>query len=387
MTMLPFDYAIRNLGRSRLRLTLSVGGAALVALLALTGVGFVRGMNEALGTSGRDDNVMLIGAGSEESVERSEISPQVGEIVTADVDGIATAMGIPLVSPQVHVALPIGGTASGTVAVFRGITATAFLVHPQVRVIEGRAPDPGTDEIAIGREMAATLARAGFPHAIGESLPFEGRSLPIVGLLAAPGTVFEGEIWMSLQSLKMATQRTTDSCVIVGLAPEGDIGDLDALAATRIDLELVALRESDYFAALARFLAPVRWLVIATALLVGFGGLLGGIIVMDAAFASRVRELGTLQALGFRRRSILWSLVQESLLASLAGGLLAIAVALLLVDGASVRSSMGAFAVRVDLPTIGAGLLAGLTLGVVGALIPALRCLRLEIPTALKASA
>jgi putative ABC transport system permease protein len=385
MIMLPFEYAIRNLGRSPLRLALSVGGATLVALLALTGAGFVRGMNEALGTSGREDNIMLIGAGSEESVERSEISPQVGDIVASDIDGIASAMGIPFVSPQVHVALPIGG--SGTVAVFRGITATAFLVHPQVRVLDGRAPDPGTDEIALGREMASTLARAGLPHRVGETLPFEGRSLPIVGLLAAPGTVFEGEIWMNLQSLKMAMQRTTDSCVIVGLAPGGDIGDLDALAATRIDLELVALRESDYFAALGRFLAPVRWLVIATACLVGFGGLLGGIIVMDAAFASRVREFGTLQALGYRRRAILWSLVQESLLAALAGGLIAIALALLLIDGASVRSSMGAFAVRIDLPTIGVGLLAGLTLGVVGALIPALRCLRLEIPTALKASA
>ncbi len=386
MTMLPFDYAIRNLGRSPLRLALSVGGAALVALLALTGAGFVRGMNEALGTSGREDNVMLLGAGSEESVERSEIAPQVGEIVAADVDGIASAMGVPFVSPQVHVALPIGGP-TGTIALFRGITATAFLVHPQVRVVEGRAPDPGTDEIAVGREMATTLARAGLPHRIGESLDLDGRSLPIVGHLAAPGTVFEGEIWMSLQSLKIAMQRTTDSCVIVGLAPEGDIGDLDALTATRIDLELVALRESDYFAALGRFLAPVRWLVIATALLIGFGGLLGGIIVMDAAFASRVRELGTLQALGFRRRTILWSFVQESMLASLAGGLLAIGLALLLIDGASVRSSMGAFAVRIDLPTIGIGLVAGLALGLIGALIPALRCLRLEIPTALKASA
>lgn len=384
--MLPFDYAIRNLGRSPLRLALGVGGSALVALLAVASVGFVRGMNEALGTSGRTDNVMLVGAGSEESLERSEISPQVGEIVAAETDGIAAAMEQPFVSPQVHVALPVGPPERGVVGLFRGIAAAAFLVHPQVRMVAGRAPDPGTDEIALGGEAAAMLARAGLPHEIGQSLPLESRSLPIVGLLSAPGTVFEGEIWMNLQSVKIATQRTTDSCVVVGLAPGGDIADLDAFAATRIDLELAVVRESDYFAALGRFLAPVRWLVVATALLVSAGGLLGGVIVMDAAFASRVRELGTLQALGFRRRAIAWSLFQEALLASFAGGLLASALAALLLDGASVRSSMGSFAVRVDLVAVASGLLAGLFLGAVGAAVPALRCLRLPIPVALKSA-
>ncbi|MBL9121034.1 MAG: ABC transporter permease [Phycisphaerae bacterium] len=384
--MLPIDYSIRNLGRSPLRLVLSVSGSALVALLAITSVGFVVGMNEALGTSGRHDNIMLVGAGSEESLERSEISPQVGEIVAADADGIASAMGIPLVSPQVHVALPVGPPEAGTVALFRGITAPAFLVHPQVRVVSGRAPDPGTDEIALGREAAAMLGRAGLAHEIGGALHLEGRSLSIVGLFAAPGTVFEGEIWMNLQSLKIATQRTTDSCVIVGLVPEGDIADLEALAAVRLDLELAVVRESDYFATLGSFLAPVRWLVMATALLVTIGGLLGGVIVMDAAFASRVREFGTLQALGFRRRAIVRSLFLEATLASFAGGLIAAAIAFTLVDGLSVRSTMGAFAVRVDLIAIAAGLVSGLLLGVVGAIVPAGRCLRLPIPVALKAA-
>jgi putative ABC transport system permease protein len=384
--MLNIDYSVRNLGRSPLRLALCVGGSALVGLLAVTGVGFVNGMNEALGTSGRGDNVMLVGAGSEESLERSEISPQVGEVVAAEVDGIATAMEVAYVSPQVHVALPVGPPDRGQAALFRGITAPAFLVHPQVRVVEGRAPDPGTDEIALGREAQAMLARAGLAHEIGQELPLEGRSLPIVGVLAAPGTVFEGEIWMNLQSLKMATQRTTDSCVVVGLRPDGDISDLDVFAATRLDFELAVLRESDYFAALGAFLAPVRWLVIATAILVGAGGLLGGIIVMDAAFASRVRELGTLQSLGFRRREIALSLVLEAVIASFAGGLAAVVVAMLLVDGASVRSTMGAFAVRVDLIAVAAGLLVGLALGVVGAAVPAYRCLRLPIPVALKSA-
>ncbi len=384
---LPFDYAVRNLGRSPLRLTLSVGGSALVALLAIASVGFVRGMSESLGSSGLPNNVILLGAGSEESIERSEILPQVATLVASEVDGVATLLGMPLASPEVHVALPIGdATQNPMTAVFRGITAMAFLVHPQVRIIAGRAPEPGTDEIVLGREAAAMLRRAGLPSEIGASIPFEHRELSIVGVLSAPGTVMEGEIWMQLQSLKMATQRTTDSCVVLALTSDGDMGDIEAFAATRIDLELATMRESDYYAKLGQFLAPVRWLVIATAVLVSLGGLLGGVITMDAAFASRVREFGTLQALGFRRRSIARSLLQEALLAALAGGLVAAVIATFLIDGASVRSSMGSFAVRVDVVAVAAGLLSCLFLGLVGAALPAIRCLRLPIPEALKAS-
>ncbi|MDZ4831026.1 MAG: ABC transporter permease [Phycisphaerae bacterium] len=391
MIRLPLDYAVRNLGRSQLRLWLAVGSAALVALLAIAGSGFVRGMDRALGTSGLERNVMLLGAGSEESIERSEISPQVATLATANIDGVLALPpgndGVSFVSPEVHVALPIGEHERlVTSAVFRGITSGAFLVHPQVRIVDGRAPEPGTNEVMLGREALASLRRAGLTVAVGGILPLDAESLPIVGIFAAPGTVMDGEIWMPLASLKTKTQRTTDSCVILALTPDGDQADVEAFAATRIELELVAMRESDYYAALTRFLAPVRWLVVATAAIVGFGGLLGGLGTMDAAFASRVRELGTLQALGFRRRAIALSFLQESLLVAAAGGLFAACVALLALDGVAVRSSMGTFAVVVDAVSIGAGLAAAFVLGVVGALVPAIRCLRLAVPDALKSS-
>ena len=70
---IPITYAARNLGRSPVRLALSVGGACAVALLAMAGAGFALGMEGALRASGHERNVILLGAGSEESVERSEI--------------------------------------------------------------------------------------------------------------------------------------------------------------------------------------------------------------------------------------------------------------------------------------------------------------------------
>ena len=64
MKTLPWEYAVRNLGRSPVRLVLTVGSAALVVLLVLASAGFVRGMSRSLQSTGEPDNVMLLGAGS-----------------------------------------------------------------------------------------------------------------------------------------------------------------------------------------------------------------------------------------------------------------------------------------------------------------------------------
>jgi ABC-type antimicrobial peptide transport system permease subunit len=93
-----------------------------------------------------------------------------------------------------------------------------------------------------------------------------------------------------------------------------------------------------------------------------------------------------LQSLGFRRTAILISLMQESVLAASAGAILACALAQVLLDGIAVRFSMGAFELSLTAPSILLGLGMGLLVGIVGAIPPALQCLRLPIPTALKAT-
>jgi putative ABC transport system permease protein len=125
-------------------------------------------------------------------------------------------------------------------------------------------------------------------------------------------------------------------------------------------------------------------MVWATALLIAVGGLLGGLNTMYAAFVGRVRELAMLQTLGFSRRAIAISLVQESVLATAAGSLLAMVAGLTVISGWQVRFSMGVFGLTVDSRVLLTALLAGLLLGLIGALPPAIRCLRLPIATALK---
>lgn len=395
--LLPLSYATRNLGRSVPRLALSVAGAALVALLAMAGAGFAIGMDAALRASGHERNVILLGAGSEESVERSEIAQATPGVVAASIRGIATLDGRPLASPEVNVALTIArpGTdpgAANATGLVRGVTAAAFLVHPQVRMTAGRAAEPGAGEAVLGASAARS---AGFdPAAVeaelrddgsgGPEVLVDGKPVRVVGMFRAPGTVMDGEAWMPLGDVLVLTQRDTVSAVIVTLGPEASASDVEDFVQRRIDLELSAIPEPAYYASQSAFYRPVRAMVLASAVLVACGALLGGLNTMYAAFASRVRELAMLQVLGFARWAILVSMLQEGLIAAMAGALAAVAVAVASIDGISVRFSMGTFGIRIDEVAIAIGIGAGALVGVAGCIAPAVRCLRLPLPTALK---
>lgn len=391
MRRLPLDYAVRNLGRSLSRLGLIVCGSALLVLIVLAAAAFVRGMDQSLRATGSEHNVILLGAGSEASVERSEVGMGVAGVAAASIHGIRESGGVAHVSPEVHVMLTVrtaGSTSSdqGTLGTIRGVTPDALLVHQEVTITEGRFPESGRDEVLVGRTASTRLGVPDRSLAVGERIEIDGRPWTVVGRFSAGGTMAESEIWASMSDVMEATKRDSVSCVVVTLDPEqAEYEDVAVFTMMRPDLELVAMREAEYYAELSSFFAPIRAVVWITAGLIAIGGFLGGLNTMYAAFVSRVREFGTLQSIGFRRRAILLSLVQESLVATAAGTLLACGIGVWVLDGIAVRFSMGAFGLAVDTFVLTLSLVVGFSLGLLGALPPAFRCLRLPIPIALKA--
>lgn len=394
-TPLPLFYAARNIGRSPLRLVLTAAGGALVVFLVVGAMASVRALDRGVRASGTPGNVLIVGAGSEESVERSEIPAGAPGVLAASIQGIRSLAGTAFVSPELHVPLPMrreGDPApegsARSLALVRGIEPAAFLVHPQARLATGRLPDAGADEIIVGRALAAQLRITDADIGIGAA------TLPIVlidenphrvtGIIDAPGVAIDGEAWMPIADLLVLTKRQTISAAVVSL-DGADVGDIEAFAARRSDLELAAIDEPAYYAQLAAFFRPVQILIGMSALVVALGAMLGGLNALDAAFASRSREIAMLQVLGYSRGAIILSLMQESILAVAIGALPALLVARILLDGAGVRFSMGIFSLSVDATCVATGLAAGVALGVVGSLPPAIRCLRASIPSALKA--
>ncbi len=387
MRNLPSEYAVRNLGRSRARLAATVLGSALVVSLVIAAAAFVRGMERSLVMDADESNVVMLAAGSEESIERSQIDSNTAGIIAADVPGIKNRLGKPYVSPEIHVALIVRTErAAGEEyrALVRGVTGAALLVHPRVQIVAGRAPVPGNDEIMVGGMAAAKMGVDEESLRLGNALWFDNRPWRIVGRFRAPRSVMDAEVWAPLSDLQVATKRGTLSCVVITLE-NAEFADVDAFTKMRFDLGLSAIPETDYYAALMRFYRPVHAMIWTTAMLIAVAGLLGGLNTTYAAFASRVREVGMLQSLGYSRSAVAASLVQESVLASAAGTLLGSALSMIVIPGHAVRFSMGVFQMTVDHQVLLTGLAAGLFMGVVGALPPAWRCLRLPISEALKA--
>ncbi len=385
MKFLPFEYATRNLGRSPMRLVLTVFGSGLVVLLIMIASAFMLGMQTTFAVSGSEQNIMLLGAGSIESVERSEVAMDTAGIVSASINGFRKHAGVEGVSPEVHIQMPIQVDGEERLVLIRGVRPEAFLVHDQVQITHGVAPRNGQNEMVIGKLAAASLGYLEASHAIGEQIKLDDDLYTVSGIMSSGGGIIEGEIWTSLNDLLITSQRDTLSCIIVAL-DSAKKTELQMFTASRIDLELAAISEEEYFSALANFYRPIEIIVVITCAMIAFGGMLGGFNSTYAAFASRVREVGTLQTLGYQRGAIAWSLVQESVLSASMGAVIACTISIFLLDGFAVRFSMGTFTLSMTSGVVALGIGSGLLLGMIGAVAPALRCLQLPIPEALRAS-
>jgi putative ABC transport system permease protein len=376
-------YAWRNLLRQPGRFVQVTGGIALVVVIVAFAAAFSAGMQQSLAASGDPQNVIILGTGSEESVERSQIPAVVAGVVGKSLGGLATVGGQPAVSAEVYYNGEVVVDGHVAQALLRGVTWQALGVHQRVRLIAGRFPGP--DEIMVGRQVAQWLGVPETALVLGRTIEFEGRPYRISGHFVAPQTVQEAEVWMNLSDLMTATQRQTLSSVVLR-RDTASFGAIDLFAASRLDLEITALPEDVYYAQLGEFFRPIRIITWITALLLVFAALFGGVHTMYAAIASRVKELATLQALGYRRWMLAISLLQEAVVIGVLGSLLGAAVAVVFLEGRTFALSTGVFALAVT-PSILLGSLGlGVMLAIGGTAPPAMRCLFPSLAQTLRAS-
>jgi ABC-type lipoprotein release transport system permease subunit len=388
--LLPWEYGVRNLLRRPGRTALTLAGLTLVVLLIVVVVGFIRGLETSLAVSGDTQVVLVHSLGASENVENSSIPGRTPDVVTASLGGIQRRAGpggslVAYASPELYLATQVttSGDQTPTMGLVRGVTSAALLVRRKVQIVEGHWPGPG--EVLVGRLAATKLGRDADAVAVGRSVRFEGRNWLVCGRFAALGSALESELFCPLDDLQQAMKRQDLSLVAVTLAAGASFADVDEFCKERLDLELQATPEIAYYESLRKHYGPVRTLAWLVVLLVAGAGVFAGLNTMYGAVVGRVRELATLQTLGYLRRAIAVALVQEAVLLSAAASLLAAAFALLVVHGAAVRFTMGAFTMRIDSVAVLVGCGTGLLLGVIGAIPPAVRAMRLPIAEGLKA--
>jgi putative ABC transport system permease protein len=384
--LLPWEYAIRNLFRRPLRTALTFVGLTTVVLLVFVVVGFIRGLEKSLAVGGDPQVAIIFALGMGENLEYSSIDMGSSDVVAASVEGIQERNGQKYVSPELYLGtdVTVPGKDQPRMGLVRGVTPAVLLVRRQVEIVEGEWPKAG--EILVGRLAATKLGALPGDVAVGKTIKLEGRDWRVSGKFAAGGAAFESEIWCRLDELQQAMKRQDLSLVAVTLAPGTEFSNVELFCMERLDLELQAVQETEYYATLQKDYGPVRMLAWLVVLLVSGAGVFAGLNTMYGSIVGRIRELATLQTIGFARRAMLVSLVQEGIILAAAASLAATFLALLFVNKASVRFTMGAFTLRIDDVAVLIGCGVGLLLGVFGAIPPAIRALRMPIVDGLKST-
>lgn len=391
--LLPWEYAIRNLFRRPLRTSLTFAGLTTVIVLVFVVVGFIRGLERSLAVSGDERTALIFSLGMGRNLEYSSLPMGTSDLVSASVAGIHQRFGRKYVSPELFLGTQVGATSRVTseesrgpndsLGLVRGVTPRALLVRRQVEIEEGDWPQTG--EVIVGSMVPAKLGASEEQLTVGKSIRFEGRDWRISGIFTAAGSAFESEIWCRLDDLQQAMKRQDLSIVAVTLAAGADFADIDLFFKERRNLEMEATRETEYYASLQKDYGPVKWLAWLVVLLVAGAGVFAGLNTMYGSVVGRIPELSTLQTIGFVRRAIVVSLIQEGVLLAAAASLLAALISMVFVNGAAVRFTMGAFSLRVDSMAILIGCGVGLLLGLFGAIPPAFRALRIPIIDGLRA--
>ena len=384
---IPFYYSFRNLGTRRLTTVLTASGMALVVFVFAATLMLAEGLRQTLVDTGSPDNVVVIRKGSESEVQ-SGVERSQAAVVESQPEVALGREGRPLLAKELVVLINLPKRGSGRPAnvVIRGIGPESLALRPQVRLAEGRLPRPGSTEIVAGKSIAERFQGAG----LGEKLHFAMRDWTIVGILDAGSTAFNSEIWGDVDQLMPAFRRTVYSSILFRLRDPDEFAKFKKRLESDPRLTLEAKREVRFYAdqseAMAKFL---RILGTTLTIIFSLGAIIGAMITMYAAVASRVTEIGTLRALGFRRGSILAAFVAESLFLGLLGGLLGLFLAsfMQLITISTMNwQTFSELAFGFDLtPRIaGEALLFSLVMGFSGGLLPAVRAARMNIVEALR---
>ncbi len=385
----PFAYSVRNLATRRLTTALTVAGMALVVFVFATVLMLEAGLRKTLVETGSYDNVIVTRRSAGAEIQ-SAIDRQQAGVVETEPEVALDARGERLVSKETVVLISLNkrGSTKPSNVVIRGIGAQGMALRPAVRLVAGRMFRPGSSEIIAGRSIGERFTGAG----IGERLRFGMREWVVVGHFDAGGSGFDSEIWGDAEQLIQAFRRTMYSSLLLRLTDANAFDALKARVEADPRLTVEAKRETQFYAEQSEALATfIRILGMTLSIIFSSGAIIGAMITMYAAVANRTAEIGTLRALGFRSRSILWAFLLESLLMGAIGGALGLALASLMqwVSFSTMNFQTFAelaFSFTLNARIVAQSMLFALVMGLLGGFLPAVRAARLRIVDALRAA-
>ena len=373
MTLLQL--ALRNLLRRRIRSALTISAVALgiAAIVALTGIawGFEASWQKANDSRGTDLIVTRLAS------ENSMPSPFLAEA------NARMLKAMPHVSDVVGLLSEMLSVSNDSPPVFVFGWAWDSYLWKHLHLVSGRWPLSDSEAGVVLGSIAADLLHKG----IGDDVEIEGRSFKVVGIFESPAVIENGALIVTLSQAQQVTDKPGKVNVLNikldGAAAEKDVDVIKARVRATMP-GYIAFTSGE----LVRQNAIVRIAKAMSDATILIAGLVGTLVVFNTMLMSvneRTREVGILQALGWRPRTIIQLIVGEALLLTLTGGVLG---SLLGMGAAAGMSHMDLMRGKIDAvfsPLFLVGVL-GLSavLGVAGGFLPALKASRMLPSRALR---
>jgi putative ABC transport system permease protein len=384
--MIPLKYNIRSLAARRVATLMSIVGIGVVIAVMLSMMALYNGVRKATTTSGSKDAMMVLREGALAEVS-SWVNKDAYRIIRA-LPGIRKdANGQPLISPEIVIAfkLPKKADPKGANVIVRGVTQNAFALRSKVRLIEGRLFRPDSNELIVARRIRDRFANAG----VGDTFKFGPQQWSVVGVFDASGTAFDSEMWGDVNYLGQARKRNAYSSLLVQPVDAAAFESIKAEIKGDNRLKLQVKSEYQYYVEQTNGLLGIVILVfIVTAFMIA-AAILATMNTMFNTVSSRKRELATMRALGYKRRTILLAMMMESGFVAFLGGVAGIILALPVnfISTGTINwqtFTETAFNFDVDRNVALLGIILAIVSGIIGGLLPAIGAARLPITQALR---
>lgn len=387
--MIPIQYNIRSLINRPGQTFAALFGIAMVVFVFASSSMLGEGIKRTLGKSGSADVALVLRKGSDAELSSGLQASDVSLIVASK--GVKQVDGSPSVVKEIVgvLALDKVGAAGFSNVQLRGTDPDAAMrFRPETKIISGRMYKSGTEDAIVGKSI---LGRFKGLDLGGRIEIKKNRSLKIVGVFEDGGSSHESEIWADADLISNAFGREGGyASVRLKLESTSAFASLKRSLESNRQFGVDVMREDEFLAkqseGTSMFITVLGSLI---AFFVSLGAIIGAMVTMYASVASRIREIGTLRALGFRRLQVLGSFLLEALVLALGGGVLGIALSLCMsfvrfpiLNFASWSEVI--FTFEPTLPILVSSILTALVVGVFGGLLPAIRASRVKVLSALK---
>jgi putative ABC transport system permease protein len=374
------------LERSSSSLVIIVGIAGSVAVMVSL-LAMAEGLSSTISSTGEKDRVIILRDGSSSELSSGVAMTELDTVSSSP--GIKSIDGEPMIAAELFAIIDLKkkGAESTSNLPIRGVQPASFRIRPEIDIIEGRNFTTGTAEIIVGK--GANNQYEGLE--IGDQIKVRDSFATVVGIFSSNGDVHESEIWADLATAQGLFRRgASASSMILKLDSPDSFNEVGLFVESYPNLELKVQSESDFYENQSSGADLIKVFGQVVGYIMAIGAVFAALNTMYSAVSTRLVEIGTLRALGFKGTTVLLALLIEALLLATIGGLLGGAIAYILFNGYTVSTLAGAsfsqtaFAFAVTGEIIQQGLTLALLVGFIGGVFPAWNAARRDITEALR---